>query len=251
MRPYIRFFIILILFLISCSPKTNEATPSVSQRPKQETHQSLFPFKEGEKVIYDIKSMGVRAGEAVLTFHGVQKLHGKNFYLITFKASAVNFFDEEKIYADIETFYPLIVLRDLNIWGKKEKIKEEYDAQKGIIKITKNHGRKTTEQVIKKSGMIDNIYCFIYRYRKDGKFDPGDSLVIHLPTTDVTIDLVKLTKLKTANEIFDAYFMETVPPKYKVWFGTGEEKIPLRINGSVGISAASLTMRSYEEGKNL
>src|SRR3990167_3482677 len=133
-------------------------------------------FAPGEKILFSIKKMGLKVGEASLAFHGLTKLGEKEIFLIVFKATAMNFFDEEKIFVDPQTFYPIKVQRELNIWGKKEKITEEYFPEKGIVKITKNANGKTSEQTIKKRGTLDNIYSFIYRYRTQGQFRIGDAL---------------------------------------------------------------------------
>jgi len=237
-------FLIFTLILLLCSRQ--EAASSGDEKKAQ----GPALFSKGEAVIYDIKSVGfLKAGEAKLSFEGEQKLDGKDVFLIIFASKAMNFFDEERIYADAKTFYPVRVERNLNIFGRKEKITEDYDHIKGLISITKTEGKKKSEQIIEKKGNVDNIYCFIYRYRKTGDFKIGDSFLLKLPTTDVKIRLEKTTKLKTARQTFDAYYMESDPAKYKIWFDAGEKKIPLRINGSVGINAATLTMSEYQEGK--
>lgn len=234
----------LVFLLLSCSRQAQEATSFSGASDAQG-----MPFLRGETVAYDIKSIGfLKAGEASLVFEGKQNLNGKEVFLIVFTSKAMNFSDQEKIYADAETFYPVRVERDLNIFGRKEKITEDYDRARGIIKITKTEGGRTSEQLIEKKGEVDNIYCFIYRYRKNGDFKIGDSFFMKLPTTDVKIKLEKETKLKTAGQTFDTFYMESDPAKYRVWFDAGEKKIPLRINGSVGINAATLTMAEYKEG---
>ena len=150
-KKNIAFFLSVGLFLSLSSVRSFSSTEKKN------------PFANGEKIIYSIKKMGVKAGEASLVFHGSTRVKNKEVYLIQFTASALNFFDQEKIYVDPKTFYPVMVKRDLNIWGKKERITEEYLTDKGQVKITKNAGGKTTVQTIEKKGAVDNIYCFIYR----------------------------------------------------------------------------------------
>ena len=220
--------------------------PMVQETKTQAKEDVVLPFSEGETITYTIKSLGLKAGEARLVFNGVEKVDGQPFYSITFTSRAANFFDEEKIYADLDTFYPVIVKRDLNIWGKKEKITEKYDQKKGIIKIIKTAGDKTTEQMIEKTGPIDNIYCFIYRYRKNGTFQVGESFSFELPTASITIDLVKSMKLKVGGGTYESYYMQSNPSKYKVWFDRGEKKIPLRIDGAMGLSKMAMVMEDYE-----
>lgn len=249
-RPFVFFLALLLTWCCSCSAEKN---PS-AQNPAQETKASLtkkasLPFEAGETMRYAIKNLGVNAGEATILFKGIEKLKGNPVYLIVFTARSANFFDEEKIYADVKNFYPVVVERDLNIFGKKEKITEEYDQAKGLVKITRHAGRRTTEETIQKNGPIDNIYCFIYRYRQWGEFRMGDSFSIKLPTRDVTVDLVKTTTLKIGKQNHETFFMQSNPAKYKVWFDTSERKIPLRINGAVGISDTAMIMVNYDAGR--
>jgi len=204
------------------------------------------PLIAGETITYAIKSLKINVGKATLTYHGMEELNGQPVHYIQFVARGVNFLDEEKIYADARNFYPVMIKRDLNIFGKKEKIVEEYDHHKCTLKITKFVKDQQTAQTIQKSGLLDNIYCFIYRHRQSGRFQIGDSFLISLPTQDVTINLSKVTKLKAAGKEFDAYYMMSKPSKYKVWFDVSERKIPLKISGSVGLSNTDMTMTSYK-----
>lgn len=248
-----RFLILLTLFPIAlaCCSSDNKAPQSAREtKPAVQSASPVLPFKPKETIRYAIKSLGVNAGEATLSFEGLTKYKGKEAYLIIFQAQAVKFYDQEKIYADPKTFYPIAVERDITtLMGSKEKITEEYFPKQGLISIIKLTGGKTIDQSIQKGGLIDNIYCFIYRYRRGGQFNIGESFSIQLPTKDVTINFVKLTSVKAAGKTFDAYFIQSDPAKYKVWFDTGSKKIPLRINGAVGINDTAMIMTEYTEGK--
>lgn len=200
-----------------------------------------------ETIHYAIIQWGLKAGDATLSNVGLVEYRGKSTFLIVFKAQAVNFFDEEKIYTDPRGFYPLFVERDLNIFGQKEKILEVYDRGKGEIHLTKTAGDKTTEQVLEKKGSIDNIYGFILRYRKSGSFKIGDVLDIALPTKDLTIKLVKRFNLNIQGKRYDSFFMQSKPAKYKIWFDSASSKRPLRISGAVGIANTVMEMTGYEE----
>ncbi len=213
----------------------------------------------GEKITYTIKQMGVKAGEAVLSFEGPVTRDDKDYILITFKADGMNFFDFEKIYADPKTLLPQIVERDLNIFGSKEKITEYYDVQGGKVRVVKDALGKLAEQVIEKKGELDNIYCFIYRYRRDANFKEGDTIAINLPTMDLQIKLENKKAIVAAGKKYQAFFMQSTPSKYKLWFDISQQKIPLRIDGAVGVGSTTMTMKSYEtksaivlmlEGKN-
>ncbi len=200
-----------------------------------------------ETIHYHIMQMGIKAGDADLAVVGKTSYKGKETFLITFKADGFNFLDEEKIYLDLQSFKPLFVERNLNVFGSKEQITEEYLTDKGEIKITKTAGGKQTEDVLKKSGVIDNIYGFIYRYRHSGSFQMGDEIDVNLPTKDLKIALVKKLKVQAAGKNYDSFYMQSKPPKYKIWFDTSDKKLPLRISGAVGIANTVMVMTDYKE----
>jgi len=196
---------------------------------------------------YAIVQWGFKAGDATISNTGPVVYRGQQTFLIVFKAQAINFWDEEKIYADPRDFYPLFVERDLNIFGQKEKILEVYDRTKSEIRVTKTAGDKQTEQVIKRSGSVDNIYGFIYRYRKSGSFKIGSVLDIVLPTKDLKIKLVKRSNLNVMGRHYDSFYMQSHPAQYKIWFDSAAQKWPLRISGAVGIANTIMEMTGHDE----
>jgi len=198
----------------------------------------------GEKISYNIKKTVFKAGEATLEFKGKAEIDGQPVYLIVFTATSFNFYDQEKIYVDRKAYRPVVVKRDLNIFGKKEKIIEYYDRQKGEIRIVKNPGAEAQIQTIHKDGAIENIYGFIYRYRKEGSFQIGEKINLNLPTTDVTVVLKKKDAIRAGGERRDAYFMTS--GDYRIWFGTGEDRVPLRIDGAMGLLKAALVLDEYQ-----
>ena len=206
---------------------------------------TALPFSKNESITYAIKKMGVKAGEASLVFGGETEVQGQRAYLINFRASAFNFLDEEKIFLDTQNFLPIRVERNV-VWGKKEKITEQYDQKKYEVRIVKTARGKTTEQVIKKDKPMENLYGFIYRYRKEGKFTAGDTLQMNLPTKEVTLKLVKKDKMKLDGKEQEIYFMESDPAQYKVWFDASDKKVPLKIDGAVGFGSTSMVMREYK-----
>jgi len=200
-----------------------------------------------ETIQYSIRQMGYD-GEASLTMAGPKVYKGHKTVLIVFKAHGVNFSDEENIYVDPSTYKPLFVERDfsLGMFGRG-KILEEYIPSKGEIIITKTDGGHVTSQVINKAVAVDNIYGFIYRYRKEGSFKTGDVLKMNLPTKDLKIRLVKRVVLKIGEKSYDSYYMQSQPARYKIWFDASDHKWPLRITGTIGMINSVMTMTGYEE----
>ena len=204
----------------------------------------------GESFHYVIKKFGVKAGEAQLEYHGLVELDGQKLVRIVFTADGFNFFDQEKIYADPGTLFPVRVERDLNIFGKKEQIVGFYNAKEGTARIVKyKSGKPVDEVVFEKDRPIDNLYCFLFRYRASGIFEEGAGFLMNLPTQDVKFKISGKTGAGFYPEADEAWFMESQPRKYRVWFGTGADKIPLRIDGAVGLAKTAMILRKYKSGK--
>jgi hypothetical protein len=204
-----------------------------------------LPFSAGETIYYDIEKLGLKVGEAAIVFHGSTQIEGRGAFLITVTSHGFRFFDEEKIYVDPLNFLPVRVERNLNVFGKKEQIVEYYDTLKGGVRVVKTAKGKTTQQIIRKGNILDNIYSFVFRYRKTGGFRIGDKAGIHLPTRDVEFFLERTEQLNVSDKDYTAYYMHSIPVKYRVWFDQGHNKIPLRIDGAVGFGKTSMVLREY------
>ena len=201
-----------------------------------------------ETIQYSIRQIGFD-GQATLTMVGPRDYKGHKTVLIVLKANGVNFWDEENVYVDPSTYKPLFVERNFSyrlLFGHG-KILEEYIPSKEEIIITKTQGSHVTRQVINKAGSVDNIFGFIYRYRKEGSFKIGDVIDMALPNKDLKIRLVDRVVLKIGEKSYDCYYMQSQPKGYKIWFDASQRKLPLRITGTVGFINSVMTMTGYEE----
>ena len=207
----------------------------------------ISPQLRAETIQFSIRQVGFD-GEASLTMVGPKDYKDYKTLLIVFKAHGVNFSDEEDIYVDPETYKPMFVERNfsLSVFGQG-KISEDYVTSKGDILITKTDGDRVTRQDINKVGAVDNIYGFIFWYRKAGLFKVGEVLNMTLPTKDLKIQLVKRVKFRIGKKTYDSYYMQSQPGRYKIWFDASEHKWPLRITGSIGFLNSVMTMTGYEE----
>lgn len=198
-----------------------------------------------ETIHYAINQMGVKAGDATLAFKGNVRYNNEDLVLIEFKADGFNFLDQEQIYVNPTDYRPRFVNRNLNIFGKKETISEEY--QSNQIVINKTAAGKTTQQIIANAIGVDNIYGFIYRFRRDGKFELGETFTINLPTKKLKIKVAKEWPLTVAGKSYTSVYLQSDPAKYKIWFDSTDKKLPLRISGAMGIANTTMVMTAYEE----
>ncbi|MBF0331674.1 MAG: hypothetical protein HQL17_07025 [Candidatus Omnitrophica bacterium] len=206
-----------------------------------------LPYGPGEKIRYVIKQSAFKVGEATLEFQGETYRDGKKYTLIIFTSKGFNFYDEERIFVDGATLLPQRVIRDLNIFGKKEQIMEDYDQATGTIRVTKLADGVSSEQLLKKEGPIDNIYAFLYRFRGQTAFKAETTFDLKLPTLDVTIAHVKSVPFNAAGKTYQSSLIRSVPSKYSIWMDEGPQHLPLRIAGAVGISNTVMTMIEYQE----
>ncbi|NTV28949.1 MAG: DUF3108 domain-containing protein [Candidatus Omnitrophica bacterium] len=201
-------------------------------------------YSPGEVIHYNIKQLGVKAGEASLTFVGETQLDGTKVVLIRFASRGPAFFDNEDIYLDPQTFRPVRVQRDLKIFGGHERIEEDYRTE-GQVRIRKDADGKVTETVLSTKGPVDNIYGFIYRYRAEGDFSVQKSFAIRLPTVELTMKVIDDGSFKAVGQVFRAAIIRSVPAKYTIWMDKGEKRLPLRIAGAVGLGNTVMTMTGY------
>ena len=209
-----------------------------------------FAFEQmakGETVTYDIRKLGISVGEASLVYNGMVETNAQETLSITVTAHGFKFFDEEQIYLDPKTFYPVMIKRDLDIFGKKEKIVEHYDSKAGRVRIVKTAGGKTDQEVIEGGGRFDNIYGFIYRQRLTGRFTKGEAYDLHLPTSDVQLQFVEKKKVKLDKRVYEAYYIASVPKKYRVWFEDSPRRVPVKIDGAIGWGNMSMVIKEPAE----
>ncbi|HLF18033.1 MAG TPA: DUF3108 domain-containing protein [Candidatus Omnitrophota bacterium] len=201
-------------------------------------------FVPGETITYQIKKANLTVGKVIVRYHGITPLEGRDYILVTVDTAALRMRDTEKIYLDPQSFYPAIIERDIDMWGKKESITERY-REDGYVRIIKVAKGKREAFEIKKPQRLDNIYAFIYRYRVSGQFKPGEKLEMTLPTKDVMIGFAGREKIEAVGQEHETYYLEGNDKDYQIWFDTTERRIPLRIKGSVGFGKTSLVMESY------
>ncbi|MBF0479038.1 MAG: DUF3108 domain-containing protein [Candidatus Omnitrophica bacterium] len=200
-------------------------------------------FYPGEKITYNIKKMFV-VGEATLEYKGLTEIEGKPAELIIFRAKAPAFFDEEKIYFDPQTFYPLKNFRDLDIFGKKQKIEETYFQDQNRVEIVDRSLDKSRKVEFKKTSSIDNVYGIIYRFRMKGDATLGAQLHAVLPTKEVNFTIAKEGNIKVNHQNQKALFMAGEPKNFGFWFSADDRRIPLRINGALGSMSAVMEFKS-------
>lgn len=201
-------------------------------------------IEPGETIVYDIKKL-VKIGSATLEYRGTVEFEGRMFNLVVFTAKAPAFYDQETIYLDPETWHPVCIFRDLDIFKKKEKIEERYFPLEHRVEVRIQNKADVKMIRFQKDKPLDNIYGIIYRYRQTGEFAIGDQIQASLPTKEVRFIAQEQDVLTFAGQTFNTLYLKGDPANFGFWFSTDERKIPLRINGALGAIKARLEFREY------
>lgn len=198
----------------------------------------------GEKITYRVRLGRLNLGKAVFKQLPNAELRGRKVNLITFETRLARFTDLERIYSDPESFLPLRVERYVSTWPFPERIIEDYDQEKFVLVIKKFKRNRQEEMVIKKGSVINNAILLPYYVRDIAKLEVGYNLIAALPAQEFIIELVAIEEIDVPAGKFMAYRFESRPKKFEVWISADERRIPVKINGTIGLGY-SLVMQAY------
>lgn len=206
-----------------------------------------LPFQENETITYTIKLRGLSIGRAALTYKGIAELEGKKVHCVVFTTDTVNFKDTETMYADIDNFLPLKIQRDINNWGKKISIIEEYDQANNSIKITRLNNHENIVKEIKQDDKIQNVILSTFLRRKTGDFVLGGEFPVTLPLNKIIMRITKDTSVQAPYGTYAAHLLESFPKGYQIWFESSPKHIPVKISGPFMLGKVVMVMTDYKE----
>ncbi|MBM3251857.1 MAG: DUF3108 domain-containing protein [Candidatus Omnitrophica bacterium] len=239
--------LLIITVLIFCKSRFFQAEDLLQgfKTKFEQIYNSENPFKDGEKLMFRVKLGFLTIGRSQLIFQGKTKLDEKEVYLIKFTTKTTSFNDTETIYAELDSFLPLKVERDIRMLGKKINITEEYNQEKKMVTITRTEGAKTTKEIIKSDSQLNSILCLIYFYRLPGNIELGKTLSINLPLKKIRLKVKDIQELDVPAGEFDAFLLESEPKGYNFWFDTSISRLPLSIDGAIKFGNARLLLEDF------
>lgn len=243
MRIIIILFLSIILTGIFIFIAFNKAHLEKTELSRQ-YYSAPIHSRIGEKITYYVRLGRLNLGKAVFKQLPNAELRGRSVNLITFETRLARFSDLERIYSDPESFLPLRVERYVSTWPFPEKIIEDYDQGKFVLVIKKFKRNRQEETVIKKESVINNAILLPYYVRDMAKLEVGYNLIAALPAQEFIIELVAIEEIKVPAGRFMAYRFESRPKKFVVWISADERRIPVKINGTIGLGY-SLVMQEY------
>lgn len=227
----------------------NESAANIFSSDKLKTGDTDFPFRPGELIEYEVRLNFLRFGKASLTYNGAVVKNDAKALSISFLVDVVNFEDLEQIYADFNTFNPLWVKREIKFINRDEFINEDYASKPNCVKITKYKNDKiVSSREIKSDSSFQNVIAGIYYCRKLKELRPGEKFALNLPLNKLELQVKGIQDIKLASGKFKAYYIESIPRKYRFWLSADKKRIPLKVEGAISFSPAAMMMTTYKEG---
>jgi hypothetical protein len=210
----------------------------ISELITREEGHTVLPFKEGEMLIYDVYSTGIKAGQSVLTFHGEKHLNGEAVYYITFVTELPFFKDYEDIYAAKGSFLPIKIKRKIEKMGgfSTEEIEEEYDQAAFNVTVKKKGVFSSDKTVIQKDSHIYNSILLTYLCRANPEIAYKEDFRAVLPTQEFNIKISGEDKVDTPLGQYSVDVFTSEPPKFTFYLSKDEQKLPVKITSSTALN---------------
>jgi hypothetical protein len=207
---------------------------------KKITHEEdeKLPFEEGEMLVYDVYSAGVKTGQSILTFHGERPLNGVSVYYMTFVTELFFFKDYEDIYAAKDSFLPIKINRKIEKMGgfSTEEIEEEYDQLVFSVAIKKKGVFSTNKTVIRKDSHIYNAILLTYLCRANPEIAYKDDFKAVLPTQEFSIRVSGSDTISTPSGQYAVDVFTSSPSKFTFYLSKDEDRLPVKITSSTALN---------------
>lgn len=225
------FFSFLLFFLIfMCFADDKSKVPvKLTKMPKIVTENV---FKKGETLVFGIYSKGIKVGSGKLVYHGVETVNGRELQHVTFSASTFSVKDEDDVYGTLDFSSPVLVYRNVRVFGRQENIVEQYSPDRKTVRISKSlNGKVQPETTLYSKEPMTNVLLLVYALRNEKNLREDSVFKIALPTQVFDLKAQGLRKIKVPKGSFDTHYLESTPSKYRFWLDLSNEKLPVRIQG--------------------
>ena len=227
-------------FVLSCiDPKGNGVAVWKMPKPSVSSAENIIlPFKDGERLVYDVYSAGLKTGQSVLTFYGEKPFNDESAYYITFVTELPFFKDYEDIYAAKGSFLPIKINRKIEKIGglSTEEIEEEYNQVDFHVTINKKGAFSTNKTTIQKNGPIYNAILLTYFCRANpGMEDKGEFRIV-LPTQEFDIRISGEENIETPSGRYLADVFTSEPAKFTFYLSKDNERLPVKISSHTALN---------------
>jgi hypothetical protein len=190
-------------------------------------------FKDNQKLTYRVSYNGIPSGHIEWEYLGQKTIDGQEANVLSVSSDTkilkfLNLTSQEKVFLHSVTHLPLLVERDILLFGNKELIEEHYNQEEGTVTIKRTPSAKEAE-VLSQDTPIHNILALLYFFPKDVELKENEWMTFNLPTQKVKIKLLSERVLDLNGQDKQAYFLIGRGAKrFNLWLDK-EKRIPLRL----------------------
>lgn len=236
-RMVILFFVVFLLafILVRDSGCLNTVQQEIMVNSFQnDQNNPVYPFPVGEKITFGVYSNGIKVGNGSLLYQEAAEVKAGSEEHIVFSVSSFMVKDTDHVYGDFQKALPFRVQRAVRVAGRQEEIVEQYgkDNKSVVIQKTDKKGA-VSSQTISSNSTLNNVLLLLYRLRIDEQLSVGKTYMVNLPTQTFTLTVKDKRKIKVPLGVFDAFYLESLPPKYKIWLADDARRTPLRLQGVI------------------
>jgi hypothetical protein len=252
----------LWLFLLSLIPAAVFATdPHVSTTVaswKSESRSATLPFFVGEELSFEVRWMGLLAGNARMMVSGRMSRDGHDGYQIRSLAESSPFFslfyyvrDSGETFVDMRELLPWYYHLDQREGSRSVQRTVTFDQQRGVAIHTKN--QEPPQEVKVPRGVHDSLSSF-YRVRTL-PLRVGDSIHLHTfangKTYDVEVQILRREEVEAYWGPVDTLvvrpqmrFQEILRQKGEVliWVTDDERRLPIRMRTALTVGSIEATL---------
>ena len=217
--------------------------------------QSAFPFRPGERLVFEARWEFIKAGEAILEILPVEEIDGVEAYHFVMHVKTVPFVgvfymvrDRMDSYVDVSMTHSLLYKKHQE-GRRKRKIVVTLDWDKGEVRYTQSGEKR--EPVPLMAGAFDPLSVF-YAFRTN-ELEVGRE--IKVPVTDgkkCILGKAKVTKrerLRIKSGAYDTFLVEpdlehlggvfekSKDAKLQIWVTADTSRIPLKVKSRVAVGS--------------
>jgi Protein of unknown function (DUF3108) len=252
----------LVSFLLSLTLATAFATdphgPPTVASLKSESRSATLPFFVGEELSFEVRWMGLRAGNAHMAVSGQITRNGHDVYHIRSLAESSPFFslffyvrDQGETFIDVRELWPWYYHLDQREGSRAVQQTVTFDQRRGVAIHTKN--QEAPQEVKVPIGVHDSLSSF-YLVRTL-PLRVGQSIHLHTfangKTYDVEVQVLRREKVEAYWGPVDTLvvrpqmrFQEILRQKGEVliWVTDDDRRLPIRMRTAITVGSIEATL---------
>ncbi len=229
-----------------------------------DTPETSFPFTYGEKLVYEVRYLGINAGTAVLSVRDKMTLNGRAVYPILSTAQSNDFVsliypvnNRIESYLDVEGLYSHLLDVKQHEGKRRREKRIEFNQEEHKATQIKDGERDVFDIPHKVNDSLSSLYYFrTYRGLKVGQ---SVFLDVHESEKNWKLEIRVLGKERVTTPLgtFDTLKVRAMP-RYEgiflskgdllIWVTDDDKKIPVMMRAKIKVGSITVTLISKQVG---